>query len=169
MSRLCLALAAVVAAAAPSSAAAKGYDIPAAMGDQLPALLEQTPLPVLLPQRLPLDYDGRLYTSTDASDAGMWTVSLAAIEGCGGNACSFGAIYGERGAKRSNSIRVRLRGGRNGWFRPLSCGGSCAPPSIQFTREKVLYTIQAKVFQRGRSDKQVLVAAANSALAAGPR
>lgn len=166
---LVTALAATAAASVPGAAAAKRYDIPAVMGEQLPALVEETPVGVMLPQTLPFDYDGRLYASTEVTE-GAWFVSLAGAKNCrGANACTLGTLSGVAGGERSNRIRVRLADGKNGWYRGLSCGASCAPPSIEFVRGKVLYGIQAKVVQRGRSAKQILVAAANSALRAGLR
>jgi hypothetical protein len=166
---LLTALAVVVAAVTPGAAAAKRYDIPAIMGDQLTALVEETPVGVMLPQSLPFDYDGRLYASTEVTE-GAWFVSLAATRRCGGaNACTLGTLSGVQGGERTNRIRIRLADGKNGWYRGLSCGASCSPPSIEFVRGKVLYGIQGKVFQRGRSAKQVLITAANSALRAGLR
>ena len=166
---LLAALAVVASAALPGAATAKRYDIPAVMGDQLTALVEETPVGVMLPQTLPFDYDGRLYASTEVTE-GAWFVSLAGAKNCrGANACTLGTLSGIAGGERNNRIRVRLADGKNGWYRPRSCGASCAPPSIEFVRQRVLYGIQAKVFQRGRSAKQVLVAAANSALQAGLR
>lgn len=157
------------AAVAPGVASAKRYDIPAVMGDQLTALVEETPVGVMLPETLPFDYDGRLYASTEVTE-GAWFVSLAGAKNCGGaNACTLGTLSGVQGGERNNRIRVRLADGKNGWYRGIACGASCSPPSIEFVRGKVLYGIQAKVFQRGRSAKQILVAAANSALRAGLR
>jgi hypothetical protein len=57
---------------------------------------------------------------------------------------------------------------RAGFF-PLSCGASCSPPQIQFVVRGVRYTIQANLRRTGRSDKAVLIAAAESAITAGPR
>lgn len=162
-------IAVCAAALLPSAAAAKRYDIPATMGDQLTALVEETPVGVMLPQSLPFDYSGRLYASTEVTE-GAWFVSLAGAKDCrGANACTLGTLSGVQGGERNNRIRVRLADGKNGWYRPLSCGGSCSPPSIEFVRNKVLYGIQAKVFQRGKGAKRILTDAANSALAAGLR
>lgn len=166
---LAAALACCAAAALPAAASAKRYDIPAVMGDKLAALVEETPIGVLLPESMPFDYDGKLYASVDAREKG-WEVVLAGDPSCNGaNACTLAWISAQKGAKRSNRVKVRLTGGRNGWYRALSCGGSCSPPSIEFTRAGVLYEIQGKVYEKRRGDKATLIAAANSALRAGLR
>lgn len=172
MHRLLLSLAAVCAAIclAPATASAKSYDVPATMGDKLTALVEETPVAVLLPQTLALDYDGALYATNVVAGTKRWSLDLAADRECNGaNACTLAWLSAEKGAKHSNQIKVKLAGGRTGWYRPLSCGGSCSPGSVEFTRGKVLYEIQARVAEKGKSAKALLIAAANSALTAGPR
>lgn len=154
----------------PAAAGAKSYDVPAVMGDTLIALVEQTPVGVLLPQTLPLGFGGKLYATADASTATSWSVTLAAAPDCNGaNVCSMAYLSGNLKGKRSNKVKVRLADGKNGWFRGLSCGASCSPPSIQFVRQKTLYEISAKVVQKGKSDRQILTAAANSAIRNGNR
>lgn len=172
MARLTLTLAAALAALclAPAAASAKTYDVPATMGDKLTALVEETPLAVLLPQRLALDYDGELFATGVVAGAKRWSLELAGDPDCNGaNACTLAWLSAQQGARHSNRVKVKLAGGRTGWYRALSCGGSCSPGSIEFTRGKVLFEIQARVAQKGKSEKALLVAAANSALAAGPR
>ncbi len=172
MHRLLLPLAAVCAAMclAPASALAKRYDVPATMGDKLTALVQETPVAVLLPQTLALDYDGALYATNVVAGTKRWSVDLAGDPDCNGaNACTLAWLSAQQGARHSNRIKVKLAGGRTGWYRALSCGGSCSPGSIEFSRGGVLFEIQARVAQKGKSEKALLVAAANSALASGPR
>ncbi|MBJ7332802.1 MAG: hypothetical protein JHC95_23100 [Solirubrobacteraceae bacterium] len=163
-----LATATLLVLAAPASA--KRYDVPAVMGDKLIALNEESPLAVFLPQSLVLGYDGDLFAIVDATSSKAWTIDLAGDPECNGaNACTLAWLSAQKGAKRSNPTKVTLTKNVNGWFRKTSCGGSCSPGSIEFTRNKVLYEIQAKVAQKGKSEKQLLIAAANSAISAGPR
>lgn len=170
--RLVLLFAAVAVAAAavtPGAAAAKRYDVPAVMGDKLTALVEETPIGVLLPQSMPFDYAGPLYASVEARER-SWEVVLAGDPDCNGaNACTLAWLSAREGARHGNRVRVRLTGGRTGWYRARSCGGSCSPPSIEFVRAGVLYEIQGKVYDRRRGDRATLVTAANSALRAGLR
>lgn len=158
-----------VAAFAPAAAQAKVRDLPAILGSKLGKLTASTPLPVLLPQSLPFDYGGKVFGHVSGG-AKQWSASFEAAKDCGGaNACFLASMTGHKGGKPSGKSRVTLRGGVTGYFSPLSCGGSCAPPSLEFKTGGVLYDLQARVAQKGRTDKQILTAAANSALAHGPR
>jgi hypothetical protein len=56
---------------------------------------------------------------------------------------------------------------RVGRFQPLSCGGSCSPPSIESKEHEATYSIQAN----GNKDteRRVFKRMANSAIRNGPR
>ena len=166
--RCTLLIAAAVAAIAPAAAQAKVRDLPAILGSKLGKLTAATPLPVLLPQSLPFDYGGKVYGSVSGG-AKQWTASFGGAPNCSANACFLASMTGHKGGKPSGKSMVMLRGGVTGYFTPLSCGGSCAPPSLEFKQSGVLYDLQARVAQKGKTDKQLLTAAANSALAHGPR
>jgi hypothetical protein len=152
----------------PGTGFAKTYDLPSVLGKTLSGVTRSTPLPVLVPERLPLDYSRRVYPSGTGGRR-SWSIALAATRSCGANACFLASFTARLGARPYNPGRVQLRGGAIGHYQPLSCGGSCSPPSIEFRRRGVLYEFQASVARRGRSSKRLLVEAANSALAAGPR
>ena len=64
--------------------------------------------------------------------------------------------------------RVTVKGASRAGFLPLSCGGSCSPPQIDFSWHGVLYTIQANLRTK-QTDRAALIAAAQSAISAGPR
>jgi hypothetical protein len=160
-------LAAALIPAAP--AAAKSSDVPSALGRTLDRVSARSGVPVLVPQRLALDYGGRLFAS-GSGDAKGWTLSLAGARNCGANVCMLASFSAERGSTPAFKRQVRLRRGVTGHFKPLTCGGSCAPPEIQFARGGVLYTIQAKVPDASDAGQlRRLKRAANSALRAGPR
>ena len=59
--------------------------------------------------------------------------------------------------------KATLANGRKGRFNPLSCGGSCSPPSVTWKERGVVYEIQADT-TRAR-----LVRMANDAIRRGPR
>lgn len=165
--RLRLAVVALVAAAAGAltlvaPASAKTYDVARSLGAVLPEVVVQSGVPVVIPDRITLDYDGRVYAAGQGKRNG-WRLSLSGAPNCGANACFLVEFSGERGGRPAYRRQVRLYGGVIGYYKPLSCGGSCSPPALQFVRAGVLYQIQAKV-PRGRAD---LIAAANSALRAG--
>jgi hypothetical protein len=149
---------------------AKTYDIPAALGSSLARADAATPLAILLPRRLSLDYAGRTFAS-GAGARNSYTLSLAAARNCGGaTACFLATFSADRGGRTSFARRVALRGGRTGYFKPLSCGGSCSPPAIQWISRGNLYTIEAKIPDSTDSgQRKRLVAAANAAIGAGPR
>jgi hypothetical protein len=161
-------LIAIVLLAAPA-AQAKVRNIPATLGDNLAKLTAATPLDVLLPETLAFGYGGKVYTSVSGGPK-RWKAGFEGAPDCGGaNACTLGYVIARKGAKHFNQHPVKLRGGVAGFFQPTSCGASCAPPSIEFKVAGVLYEIQAKVAQKGRTERQILIGAANSALAHGPR
>lgn len=67
-----------------------------------------------------------------------------------------------------NSIRVPLSDGRNGIFRRVSCGGSCAPANLWWEQNGVMYQIQIKLgYDLPEKDQQnILVEAANASVPA---
>ena len=69
------------------------------------------------------------------------------------------------------SARLELTHGLLGYFRPVSCGGSCAPANIWWKDGRVLYQIQLGFASTLReSDQQkAITAAADSAILGGPR
>ena len=159
----------ITVAVAFAPAAAQAANIPDVLGSDLGKLTASTPLAVLLPETLPFGYGGKLFISFGGG-AKRWQVGIAGAKNCGGaNACTLGYIEARKGAKHFNRHPVKLRGGVAGFFQPTSCGASCAPPSIEFKVDGVLYEIEAKVAKKGKTERQILIAAANSALAHGPR
>ena len=70
-----------------------------------------------------------------------------------------------------NIRKVELSKGILGYFRPVSCGGSCAPANLWWKEDRVLYQIQLKLSSTvpEKDQQSVLAAAANSAILAGPR
>jgi hypothetical protein len=133
----------------------------------LPTVKAKTKVPVLLPDRMPFD-DIELFATGSGRTRG-WDLELAGAPDCGGaNACFVASFTAQRGGRPSGTRKVRLRGGRTGRFRPLSCGASCSPPSISWREHHAVYAIQAKVEGPG-SDRRILVRMANQAIRAGRR
>jgi hypothetical protein len=170
--RLSLALLATIAGAlvAAPPAGAVPVDVPGALGPTLARVDARTPLAILLPDTLDLDFDGQVYASGTGGRR-AWSFALAGAPNCGGaTACFLASFTAERGADPAYRTRVRLRGGIPAWFKPLSCGASCSPPVLQYRRRGVLYEIAANVPDRtNAAARQRLVAAANAALRIGPR
>jgi len=169
--RALIALLMVAGLLAPAAVAyAKYYAVPASLGSVLERTDGETPLAILLPNRLKLDYDGKVHAS-GGGEPRSYDLALTAAPNCGGaNACFLVTFSAEHGGSPDFARMVGLRGGRTGYFKALSCGGSCSPPAIQWRSRGNLYTIQAKVPDSTTAgQRRRLVAAANAAIAAGPR
>jgi hypothetical protein len=157
----------LLAAAAPAAAKPVGHDVPALFADVLPAVKAKTMLPVLLPDTMPYD-DVELFADGSARKR-AWFLNLGAIEDCGSaTACFVASFRAERGKKPFGLTKVRLRGGRTGWFKPLTCGASCSPPSIAWRQHGAAYTFQAMVGGK-KTERRILVRMANQAIRAGAR
>ena len=136
----------------------------------LEQIQSQTRIPILLPSKLPsaiLERDIKL-ASGEVSDDGYF-ISLYFSE-IGVNA-TFAAGFG--GSMRifqdlPNTRRVALSGGRTGMFRPVSCGGSCAPANLWWEQNGVMYQIQIKLRSDSteRDQEKILVQTANSTVTA---
>ena len=91
------------------------------------------------------------------------------MRGCGGaTACFIASFSGKRGGTPSGPQRIELARGRVGRFKPLSCGGSCAPPTIEWKERGATFRIEAKVGTEA-TERRVLKRMANSAIRKGPR
>jgi hypothetical protein len=164
--RASLAAFAILVLAPTGAAQAKSYDLPAIAAKQVAKINARSSVPVLLPDHLAIDYGGKLFVSGGTSDTG-WDIEFDGAPDCGGaNACFLASVTAEKGGTPGYKRTVKLRGGVAGYYKPLTCGGSCSPPVIEFVQDGVLYGIAAKV--PGKALKR-LTRAANEALAAGPR
>jgi hypothetical protein len=169
MRRLVLALAILGVLASPAIAAAptQTVDVPEKLADQIATAKARSRVPVRLPATMTVEA-GDLFPSGTAH-RNSWAMGLDAAADCGGaNACFVASFAGQRGGTPFGDQRVRLRGGRRGFFTPLSCGASCAPPQIQWKMGSTLYTIQARV-GGVNTEKRLLIRMANSAIFHGRR
>jgi hypothetical protein len=138
----------------------------------LEQIQSQTRIPILLPSRLPSAISERdiklasgevredgyfisLYFSEDASNA-------VYAAGFGGSTRIFGL------QDLPNTRHVALSGGRTGMFRPVSCGGSCAPANLWWEQNGVMYQIQIKLGSGSpeKGQEKILVDTANSMMTA---
>jgi alkylhydroperoxidase family enzyme len=123
-----------------------------------------TSLPVLLPQRFPNEFR-RLFAS-GSGHPHRWRLSLRAAPNCGADVCFVADFTARRKGRPAGSKRVRLARGRTGFFTPRSCGGPCAPPTIEWRERHATFSIQANVPD---PERRRLIAMANSAIRHGPR
>ena len=121
---------------------------------------------VLLPNSMPLD-GKHLYPGGGPSGSG-YDLEIGAVRNCAGADACFVADFSAAKGNTVFGTRVTVRGASKAGFKPLSCGGSCSPPEIIFVVHGIRYTIQANLNTK-QSDKTALIAAAESAISAGPR
>ena len=160
-----IAAAAALAALAVPAIAAEPVDVVSKFSSVLPKVKLKSRVPVRLPSTL----DGyvapsRLHGAIEELKRGRYHLSLGGGRGCHeATACFIAAFFGERGGTVSGPRKVALSGGIKGRYRRGSCGASCAPNEIQWKQGRTAYAIQYK------GTRSQLVAAANSAIAGGPR
>jgi hypothetical protein len=162
-------LTALLALCAPATAfaAAYSYDVPDLVAKPLKAVKRISEIPVLLPSRMTVEH--RRLFSEGTGRASRYEFTIGAVKDCGtATACYVAGFRGRRGGKPTNPRRIRLRGGRRGYFRPTRCGASCAAPSIEWVQHGVLYEVEAKLGTQ-RTERRVLTRLANSAIANGAR
>jgi len=162
-----LALAVALFLLLPATASATTLDLPELFADVLPEVKDRTEVPVLLPQRYRSDSEGN-FPSGEGRRRG-YTLSIAAVDGCGGaTACFVAGLGAQRGEDPHYTRTVRLIGGRTGYFKPLTCGASCSPPAIEWVEDDVLYWIQAHAGTK-KQERKRLRRMANSAIRHGAR
>ena len=153
--------------ALPVASAAAQPTLPSLFAHQI-AAVNRAPHapPVLLPRSMPLDAT-RMVPTGGAQRSG-YDLEIGAVKHCGGaNACFVAGFTAVKGGKIFGR-RVTVKGASRAGFTPLSCGASCSPPQLDFVWHSVLYTIQANLKTK-QTDRVALIAAAASAISAGPR
>jgi hypothetical protein len=141
----------------------------------LPQIKEKTKVPVFLPSGLPQPIGKAKYSVAENLREDEYAISLYYKLGIGdaGFAASFAgqddAKY--RAEELQNVKKVKLARGAKGFFRPVSCGGSCAPANLWWMDGGVLYQIQLKLSPTTSEldQENEIIAVANSAITAGPR
>ena len=141
-----------------------------------PALAQperKTTVPILLPSVLPYARSApgqKLNTGASATRT-EWTISLFFGRTCGANACTVGALTAKRGDRPATFFqKVKLAKGLRGYYKPLTCGGSCSAPQLEWLSGGVLYRIQLNVRARtAKGRRALMLQTANSAINAGPR
>jgi hypothetical protein len=149
------------------AAGADARTLPSLFARQIRAINAAPHAPaVLLPRSMPLDAP-HLYPSGGPSGH-SYDLEIGGAKGCGGADACFIADFT---ASRAHSVfgkRVTVKGASRAGFIPLSCGASCSPPQVDFLVGGTRYTIQANLNTK-HGDRAALIAAAESAISAGPR
>ena len=147
--------------------------VAAEFNDILPKIKKQTPVPILLPTQLLITgTDNKIYVDGKGTSNG-YEITLAFEQNCNTNACSIGYINAEKGGKpleQEFSRELSLVQNIKGYFRPLTCGASCAPSIIGWEYKGVFYRMAFKgVGQSPEIEGDTLAKMANSAIEAGAR
>ncbi|HWW23238.1 MAG TPA: hypothetical protein VNY78_05005 [Edaphobacter sp.] len=157
------------------SAAKPALALPEALTPALAEAKAKSRIAVLLPSELPQPLAKAKHAIVETALEDEYAISLYYELGVGdsGFAASFSAkAHPNFGPKDVGDVlEVKLSRGFVGYFRPVSCGGSCAPANLWWEKDHVLYQIQLKLSSTLPEDDQqrAIIAAANSAILAGPR
>jgi hypothetical protein len=168
-----LAAACVMAAAlvAPASAAdSYVLNVPKLLKNEIADLRPIAGVDILVPSTMRVFVKpSRIRGNGVRLDGGGYNIDVGVGSRCGGaNACYVANFSAVRGEKPTFTKRVKLRGGRTGYWKGLTCGASCSPAAIQWVQKNVLYEIATKG-TTAKNERGQLVALANSAIKAGPR
>lgn len=149
--------------------------LPKALSSVLSEVKAKSQIAVLLPSTLSQPFADAKYPVIEKASGDEYAISLS-YQPDGGNA-AFAALFTGRAnpnyepQELPNVRKIELFHGIPGYFRPVSCGGSCAPANLWWREHRVLYQIQLKLSSTvpEKEQQSILAAAANSAILAGPR
>jgi hypothetical protein len=149
--------------------------LPEALASALVEVKAKSHVAVLLPSKLPEAVGEAKYATVDKASEGEYVISLYYESGVGdaGFAASFMAnarpAYGPKDI--GNVREVKLSHGLVGYFRSVSCGGSCAPSNLWWEEHQILYQIQLKLPSTlpEKDQQRAIVEVANSSILAGSR
>jgi hypothetical protein len=161
------------------AAASRQLGVNASVPDVFTAVLAevktQSRIAVLLPSRLSRHLEGAKYAVVEKAAKNEYAISLNYKLGIGD--AGFAALFaaeahpGYAPGELGNVRKVKLSKGLVGYFRPVSCGGSCAPANLWWEEDLNLYQIQLVIppSLREADQQNDLIAIANSSILAGPR
>ena len=152
-----------------------GVALPEALAPALSEVKTKSRIAVLLPSKLPRPFTKAKHAIVQTASENEYGISL--YYELGGGDSSFAALFAANAHHNyapkdiGNVDEVKLVDGLVGYFRPVSCGGSCAPANLWWEKDHVLYQIQLKLSSTlPENDQQkAIIAVANSAILAGPR
>ncbi len=133
----------------------------------LEQIQSQVRIPILLPSKLPSVIPERniKVASGEVTEDGYFISLYFSAPANATYAAGFG---GSTHILRDLGRPVTLSGGRTGMFRPVSCGGSCAPANLWWVQSGVMYQIQIKLRSDSaeKDQERILVETANSTVTA---
>lgn len=163
-----IAVVAVAAVAVPAIAASDTVNVPRKFKKLIPKVSKKSGLPVLLPSKLRAYGPPSRVFGQGAATRRSYALELGFGRDCNGaTACFVAAFFATEDGKPSFKRKVKLEGGRTGYFKPITCGASCSPAVIQWRQHDALYEIQYK--PAIKNEAKAMVRLANSAIDEGPR
>jgi hypothetical protein len=165
-------LAVIVAALVSVStcaAAAPTVNLVGSFKPLLARIERSTKVPVLLPASFPTLDRLKAYATGTAGRTG-WEIDLGFAPNCdSATACFLGDFSAKKGGSLPGRANAELADGDPVFFEPSTCGASCAPDSLWFVHDGVLYGSQDSDIPAKTPAKEFLINLANEAIAAGPR
>ena len=160
-----LSLSALALAASISAAPTRAPD--KVFGQALEEMHGRAPVPIVLPTKLPAKISAStIKLSAGTTDENGYQITLCYSESC---TASFAASFS--GTKEAlpdlpQDTKIKLSNGAPGIFRPVSCGGSCAPANLWWRKNGATYQIQFKLnsLMPELEQKNLLVETANSSV-----
>jgi hypothetical protein len=155
--------------------AKSGRPLPRIFDSALPEVKAKSRIAVLLPTELPRPFREAKHALVEKAAANEYAISLYCELGIGdaGFAAFFAADASHNYDPRElpGIHEVKLARGVRGYFRPVSCGGSCAPAILWWGQGGILYQIQLKLPSTldENDQEKTITAVADSAILAGPR
>ena len=148
--------------------------LPAAFVPVLPEVKAKSGIPVLLPSELFGSLAKAKYAVIQKGAANEYAISLYYELGVGD--AGFAALFAAQAKpnydpRELSDSEVKLARGMIGYFRPVSCGGSCAPANIWWQNHGTLYQVQIKLPSTlsEQAQKMAIKSVADSAIIGGPR
>jgi hypothetical protein len=159
-----------------ASQARADNSLPVVFISVLPEIKTKSHLPILLPSELPKPIRKAKHALIEKVPENEYAISLYFELGIGdaGFAAYFSgaANPGYSPQELGNVSEVKLAHGLRGFFRPISCGGSCAPANLWWETNGIVYQIQLELpysLTEEDQQKKTMTEVANSAILAGPR
>jgi hypothetical protein len=152
--------------AAVAGAAGYVYDVPDLAAKPLVAIRKVTGIAVLLPSRMTSEHR-RLY-STGEGRANRYEIEIGSVRNCHSATACFVADFRARRGGKPSGRKVKLANGTTGYFHPTRCGASCASPGMEWVRDGVWYSVEAKLGTK-KTERKLLTRLADSAIRNGSR
>ena len=158
----------VVAVAVPALAASGNVNVPAKFSKLIPKVTKKSQLLIRLPSSIHVFVKPSKTFADGSATRNSYFLELDAAKGChGATACFIASFSGKRNGTPAFKKTVSLVNGITGYFKPVTCGGSCSPAFIQWKENGVLYEIENKGV--GKNEQKSMVKLANSAIRGGDR